>query len=108
MSQMPNRSLNGSRRAMLRQIAVGLSVVSVGVLQSRARAADPLLREQDPDAKKVQYTEDASRVKEAQSSGQNCSNCSVYTAMGDTQGSCGLFKGKQVKAAGWCNAWSGL
>jgi hypothetical protein len=104
MSQPPK----ASRRAILQQVAVGLSIVSGGALTSAARAADTPLSEQDPDAKKVQYVENASRVKEAQSSGQTCANCSVYTAQGDTQGTCGLFKGKLVKAAGWCNAWSGL
>ncbi|HWW20889.1 MAG TPA: high-potential iron-sulfur protein [Steroidobacteraceae bacterium] len=93
---------------MLQRIAVGLSVGSLTAFRSTAHAADPLLNEQDPEARKVQYVEDASRAKEAQASGQKCSNCSVYTAMGDTQGSCGLFKGKLVKAAGWCNEWSGL
>jgi hypothetical protein len=96
-----------SRRAILQQVALGLSVLSLAALKSRARAADRLLSEQDPEAIKVQYVEDASRAKEAQS-GANCSNCSVYTPMGDTQGSCGLFKNRLVKAAGWCNAWSGL
>jgi hypothetical protein len=102
-----NRPSILSRRAILRQVAVGLSVVSLASLKSMARAGDPLLREQDPEAIKVQYVEDAGRAKEAQS-GANCSNCSIYTAMGDIQGSCGLFKGRLVKAAGWCNAWSGL
>jgi hypothetical protein len=104
MSPPPNLS----RRAILQQVAVGLSAISLGAFKSSAQAADPLLSEQDPEAKKVQYVEDASRVKQAQSSGQTCANCSVYTAQGDTQGTCGLFKGKLVKAAGWCNAWSGL
>jgi High potential iron-sulfur protein len=101
-------TFNHSRRAMLRQAAVGLSVISVSMLSSAARAADSLLNEQDPEAKRIQYVEDASRVPEAKSSGANCANCSVYTAMGDTQGSCGLFKDKLVKAAGWCKSWSGL
>jgi|SRR5580658_5572342 hypothetical protein len=96
-----------SRRTLLLQVGIGLSVVSLTALKSKARAADPLLSEQDPDAKKVHYVEDARRSREAQE-GSNCSNCSIYTAMGDTSGSCGLFKGKLVKAAGWCNQWSGL
>jgi hypothetical protein len=92
---------NPSRRILLQRVALGLSVTSL------ASAADALLPEQDPEAKKVHYVEDAGRAKEAQP-GSNCSNCSIYTAMGDTQGGCTLFKGKLVKAAGWCNAWSGL
>jgi hypothetical protein len=95
---------NPARRVLLQRVALGLAAAP---LTSLARAADPLLSEQDPEAKKVHYVEDAGRAKEAQS-GSNCSNCSIYAAMGDTQGSCTLFKGKRVKAAGWCNAWSGL
>ena len=95
---------NPARRMLLQRVALGLAATS---LTSLARAAVPLLSEQDPEAKKVHYVEAASRAKEAQS-GSDCSNCSIYTAMGDTQGSCTLFKGKLVKAAGWCSAWSGL
>ena len=98
---------NPARRVLLQRVAMGLAATSLASLSSRARAANPLISEQDPEAKKVHYVADAGRAKEAQS-GSNCSNCSIYTAMGDTQGSCTLFKGKLVKAAGWCNAWSGL
>lgn len=96
-----------SRRAMLQRVAAGLCVIPASAISTTVRAADPLLSEKDPEARKVQYVEDATRAKGAQS-GSNCSNCSIYSAMGDTQGSCTLFKGKLVKAAGWCNAWSGL
>jgi hypothetical protein len=100
---------NPSRRIVLQRVALGLSVGTLSLAEAPAvRGADPpLLREQDPDAREVHYVEDASRAPGAQS-GANCSNCSIYTAAGDTQGSCTLFKGKLVKAAGWCNAWSGL
>jgi hypothetical protein len=100
---------NLSRRAVLQRAALVLSVGTLGLSATpAARSADePLLSEQDPAARKVHYVEDAKRAREAQS-GANCSNCSIYTAAGDTQGRCTLFKGKLVKAAGWCNAWSGL
>jgi hypothetical protein len=90
------------RRVLLQRIALGLSLTSL------ARAAPPaLLREQDPEAKAVHYVEDASRAKDAPP-GASCSNCSIYAALNDTQGSCTLFKDKLVKAAGWCSSWSGL
>ena len=100
---------NPSRRAVLQRVALGLSVGTLGLTETlTATSADEaLLSEQDPAARKVHYVEDARRAQEAQS-GANCSNCSIYTAVGDTQGRCTLFKGKLVKAAGWCNAWSGL
>jgi hypothetical protein len=104
MSEPENRS----RRTVLQQVAVGLSLASLAVPRSKASAADPpFLSEQDQEARKVHYVEDASRAKEAQS-GASCSNCSIYSAVNDAKGSCTLFKAKLVKAAGWCNAWSGL
>ena len=101
---------NPSRRIVLQRVAIGMSVGALAGVDARiARAAElTFLKETDPEAKKVQYVEDASRVKEAVQSGSNCANCSVYTAMGDTRGTCGLFKDKLVKPAGWCNAWSGI
>ena len=67
-----------------------------------------LLSEGDPAAKALDYVEDASKAKGAQS-GSLCSNCSVYGgADGAPAGPCTLFPGKWVKANGWCKSWSGL
>jgi hypothetical protein len=99
-----------ARRAMLRKFALGLSLAPLAAIDApRAQAAElPLLSEQDPAAKAEHYVADASRAKEA-SAGALCSNCSVYGgADGAAQGSCTLFPGKLVKAAGWCKSWSGL
>jgi hypothetical protein len=98
------------RRALLKEVAVGLSLAPFAVAGTRsALAADlPLIAEQDPAAAAVHYVEDASRAKGAQS-GANCSNCALYDgADGAPQGRCSLFPGKLVKAAGWCSSWSTL
>jgi hypothetical protein len=82
----------------------------VGTLAAtQGRAADagalPLIAESDPAAKAVKYVEDAKKAKEAGSN--NCANCSLYGGKdGSVQGPCQIFKGKAVKAAGWCNAWA--
>jgi High potential iron-sulfur protein len=104
-----NELSNPARRALLRQAALGLSIAPLGLVQSPAAlGADlRLISEQDTAAKAVHYVEDAKRAKGAES-GADCSSCSLYSAAGATQGSCTLFPGKLVKAAGWCNAWSGL
>jgi len=94
----------------LRRLALGLTVFPLASLQTRrAQAADlPLLSETDPAAKALDYVEDATRAKGAQS-GSLCSNCSVYGgADGAAAGPCTLFPGKSVKANGWCKSWSGL
>jgi hypothetical protein len=105
-----NEPSNPGRRALLQRAALGLSLAPLALAAAPAAAASslPLLSEQDPAAKAVHYVEDASRAKGA-SSGAECSNCSIYSAAaGATQGTCTLFPGKLVKAAGWCGSWSGL
>ena len=68
----------------------------------------PLLSEADPAAKEQQYVADATKPKGAPP-GALCSNCSIYGgAKGADSGTCTLFPGKLVKAAGWCKSWSGL
>ncbi len=97
-----------TRRALLQQVAAGLSLAQLAHARS-ARAADlPLIGEQDPAAMKVHYVADASRAKDAQP-GANCANCSLYDgASGAAQGRCSLFPDKLVQAAGWCDSWSTL
>ncbi len=104
-----NELRNPARRALLRQAVLGLSLAPVALaVPPDANAGEtPLLSEQDPAAKAVQYLEDASHAKGAES-GADCSNCSIYSPTGATQGTCTLFPGKLVKAKGWCNKWSGL
>jgi hypothetical protein len=93
-----------TRRALLRRFALlGLG----GAALTQAATDPPLLSEDDPAAKAVHYVEDAQRAPQAQS-GANCSNCSIYSARSASEGSCTLFKDRRVKAAGWCNAWTGL
>jgi hypothetical protein len=104
-----NEPSNPARRALLQQAATGLSLtcLSLAAVAPARGAAALLVSEQDPAAKAVHYVDDARRAKGAQS-GAECSNCSIYSAAGETQGGCTLFPGKLVKAAGWCSSWSGL
>jgi hypothetical protein len=103
---------NPGRRALLKQAALGLSLAPLALAETTATAtaADdlPLLSEQEPAAKAVYYVEAAGRAQGA-ASGAECSNCSIYSApAGASKGTCTLFPGNSVKAAGWCNKWSGL
>ena len=100
---------NPGRRALLRQAALGLSLAPLALADApKAQSASaPLITEQDPAAKAVHYVEDASRATGAQS-GADCSHCSIYSSAGADRGTCTLFPGKLVKAAGWCSSWSGL
>jgi hypothetical protein len=94
---------NESRRRLLRNIALAASAIAS--TQLRAAEELPLISVNDPAAKAVKYVEDAKKVKEAENN--NCANCSLYNGKdGAVQGPCQIFKGKAVKAAGWCNAWA--
>ena len=98
-----------SRRALLRQLGAGAVLVPLGALLARRARADglPLLSPGSPEAKAVQYTEDARTAKSA-SAGANCASCALYQgANGSAQGACQIFPGKAVKASGWCTSWAG-
>ena len=95
-----------SRRSVLKRIALGLTLVPVALLGARrAPAAGALLSPGSPEAKAVQYTEDAKSAPA--SHGDTCASCALYQgAEGSTQGPCQIFAGKEVKAAGWCSSWA--
>ncbi len=93
-----------SRRQLLKRIALAASIGTVATTSLRAEDL-PLIAESDPVAKAVKYVEDATKVKEAE--GNRCDTCSLYSGKdGAPQGGCQIFKGKAVKAAGWCASWA--
>jgi len=103
-----NDSTSSSRRQLLKQLMLGMSVAPVAAIGMRAALAAPaaLLQVGAPEAQAVKYVED---VKQAQGAnpGSNCANCALYQGPnGSTQGPCQLFPGKDVKAAGWCSSWA--
>ena len=92
------------RRLLLKKIALAASASALAVTEARAADA-PLIAEDDPEAKAVKYVEDTTRAKEGM--GNRCDTCSLYQGKdGATQGGCQIFKGKLVKAAGWCASWA--
>jgi len=96
-----------TRRRFVQKLVLGATLVPVALTCfDESRAADqPLLSPDDPAATKVKYTEDASKEKAAK--GNKCATCALYEGpYNSTQGPCQLFPDKQVKAAGWCNAWA--
>jgi High potential iron-sulfur protein len=103
----PNPPL--SRRRLLQRLALGLSLapLAAGVVRAApAAAAAPPLQVSSPEAKAVNYVENAKQAKGA-TPGSTCANCGLYQgANGSTQGPCQLFPGKSVKAAGWCSSWA--
>jgi len=99
---------DGSRRRLLRRLSLGVALAPLAAQTLRtAWAADlPLVTTDDPTAKALKYTPDASKAADAKP-GSKCSTCKLYQgAAGSTEGGCLLFPGKAVKAAGWCSSWT--
>jgi High potential iron-sulfur protein len=96
-----------SRRRFVKKLMLGAALAPLTARHlTSARAADqPLLSPEDPAARKVKYTEDASQEKA--SNGNKCATCSLYEGTyASTRGPCQIFPDKQVKAAGWCTSWA--
>lgn len=65
------------------------------------------LDESSPQAAGLGYKHDATTVTNARyAAGQQCANCVLYQGGDSAWGGCPLFAGKQVKATGWCSAYS--
>lgn len=99
------------RRRFLSRIALGAAALPLLRL-APAQAADlPHLSPDDPTAKALGYTNDASKIdpkkETAFKAGSHCATCALYTAptSGDW-GACGAFAGKAVNQGGWCRAYA--
>ncbi|MEQ9563257.1 MAG: high-potential iron-sulfur protein [Woeseiaceae bacterium] len=71
----------------------------------------PHLTEDDPVAKSMRYTHDASTVDPASranpAANQNCANCALVQGEdGEEWRPCQIFPGKAVNANGWCSVWA--
>lgn len=91
------------------------AVAAAGVIASPSRQAvaqdAPKVSEDDPMAKGLKYTHDASTVDPSTrpnpAADQSCANCMLVQGNdGDEWRPCQLFPGKAVAAAGWCSAWA--
>lgn len=71
----------------------------------------PKLSEDDPMAKGMRYTQDASTVDPSTRANpapdQKCATCALVQGNdGDEWRPCQIFPGKLVHANGWCSVWS--
>ena len=93
-----------SRREFIKFTSV---VPGVLILQD-ANAQSPV-NESDPQAAALGYRNFASNVDsrfKKYASGQNCSNCALFSNAGNGLGRCPLFANKFVSASGWCSAYA--
>ena len=103
-----------TRRRFLASAAAGLAVIPLSqFVAAPALSADlPHLSPDDPAAKGLGYTADASKLtaqKEATfKAGSHCGNCALFQSAQASNGwgPCAAFPGKAVNANGWCRAWS--
>jgi hypothetical protein len=100
-----------ARRQFLQLSAVAAAGVFV-VPARKAQASDlPQLSEDDPMAKAMKYTHDASSVDPSTRNNpapeQNCANCALIQGEdGAAWRPCQIFPGKVVNADGWCSVWA--
>ena len=106
-----------SRRNFLKTL--GFAITALPLLQIRevhANDSTPArLDENDPAAQALGYRHDVAdvdvgkfpRSTPADGVQPNCRNCVLFQAKSSEQwAGCGIFPGKHVNAAGWCNAWA--
>lgn len=104
MSTIPRRKF-----LQLSAVAAAGCLVQPG---REAHAGDlPHVSVDDPMAKAMKYTHDASTVDPATRNNpaaeQNCANCALIQGKdGDAWRPCSIFPGKAVAAAGWCSVWA--
>ena len=60
----------------------------------------------NPTAKMLGYTEDASNAAAPHQAGQNCANCNFFQGVGPGYGPCRLYPGNTVNAKGWCSGYA--
>ena len=98
-----------ARRKFLQLSAV--AAAGCFVQTGREAHADdlPQLSLDDPMAKAMKYTHDASTVDPATrnnpAADQTCTNCALVQGEGDWR-QCQIFPAKSVSAKGWCSVWA--
>lgn len=103
------QEMDGGRRRFFVGAGSALGAVALAsLLPRRARAADlPHLTPDDPTAKALTYTEDASTTKApTHVAGSACANCNFFQGGSAAYGPCQLFPGKAVNAKGWCAGYA--
>jgi hypothetical protein len=80
------------------------AVVLVSALPRLTRADElpHLTTADDPTAKLLNYTEDASTAVAPHEAGQSCANCNFFQGGSTGYAPCRLYAGKAVNAKGWC------
>ena len=99
------------RRDVLKGALMGVAAVPVTALLGRAEAAAGKVDPNEPQAKRLGYVDDATKVDAKANPnykpGQVCANC-LQVPKGKETGAqvpCNIFAGRLVEANGWCKVW---
>jgi hypothetical protein len=109
---MSNPAESQARRRFLKFAAAGAVAAPIAavVLPRFALADDlPHLDPNDPTAKALSYTEDASKAASnpTYKPGSACASCQFFQGKaGDEYGPCMLFPAKAVHSKGWCASYN--
>lgn len=102
-----------SRRSLLKTgLIAGALLPTVGLISGNADAATlPPLDPNDPTAKALGFTNDATKVDTKShptfKPGQRCGTCAQFQGKpGDGRAACTIFAGKSVPEGGWCQVWA--
>jgi hypothetical protein len=100
-----------ARRRFLTLALAGIAAapIATSLLPRFAHAEDPHVDPNDPTAKALSYTEDATTAASnpTYKPGSACATCLFYQGKaGDEYGPCQIFPGKVVHAKGWCASFN--
>jgi hypothetical protein len=102
-----------SRRSLVKSgVIAGALLPSLALLSTHATAAAlPALDPNDPTAKALGFSTDASKVDSKThptfKAGQKCGTCAQFQGKpGDATGPCTIFAGHSVPQGGWCQVWA--
>jgi hypothetical protein len=99
------------RRTLLKGALIGVAAVPVTAILGRAEAAAGAVSPDEPQAKSLGYTADATKVDAKTNPnykpGQHCGNClqAPTAKAGDTMVPCNIFAGRMVNYNGWCKVY---
>ncbi|MEP7043318.1 MAG: high-potential iron-sulfur protein [Dokdonella sp.] len=109
---MSNPAESQARRRFLKLATTAAIVAPIAaVVLPQIALADALapLDPNDPTAKALHYTDDASTASSnpTYKAGSACASCQFYQGKaGDASGPCMLFPAKAVNAKGWCASYN--
>src|ERR1700743_1195001 len=102
-----------SRRSIVKSGLIAGAMLPALSLMSRnaGAAALPPLDPNDPTAKALGFTSDATKVDSKTyppfKAGQKCGTCAQFQGKaGDATAACTIFAGKSVPQGGWCQVWA--